>query len=142
MDEIGVESALFVQGVADAVGWRLSREDARADTEDDFDDRFDTVVPIEVVTLLEDGGVGIVPDTMMTQGMHVWSAGSFVGWRDLILQAGTRLRSVDLAVGMLGGRTLINVSGPLYAAYFILDWCVSALVSTFLGFEPPLRKTV
>ncbi|WP_369282924.1 hypothetical protein [Oscillibacter sp. GMB15532] len=34
------------------------------------------------------------------------------------------------------------MSGPPHAAYFILDWCVSELVSMFLGIERPLRKTV
>lgn len=47
-----------------------------------------------------------------------------------------------MAAAMMGGKPLINVSGPPHAAYFILDWCVSELVYTFLGIERPWRKTV
>lgn len=265
MDGIGVASALFRKGEPDTAYWQRGRDYVRADTGDDFDDRFDAVIPVEAVTFLEGGGVLLAPGTKVTPGMHMRTAGSSVARGDLLLRAGTRLRPFDLAAAVMGGHTkltvvkkpvvaflptgselippgtepargenidsnsvlaqamltemgaqpllfpitsdnpallrtaicaaaeradmillcggsskggedfnaglagelgtllfhsvaaapgrpmaaamldgkpLINVSGPPHAAYFILDWCVSELVSTFLGIEQPLRKTV
>lgn len=265
MDGIGVASALFRKGEPDTAHWQWGRDYVRADTGDDFDDRFDAVIPVEAVTFLEGGRVVLAPGTKVTPGMHVRIAGSSVARGDLLLRAGTRLRPFDLAAAVMGGHTkltvvkkpvvaflptgselippgtepargenidsnsvlaqamltemgaqpllfpitsdnpallrtaicaaaeradmillcggsskggedfnaglagelgtllfhsvaaapgrpmaaamldgkpLINVSGPPHAAYFILDWCVSELVSTFLGIERPLRKTV
>lgn len=265
MDGIGVSSALFQEGIPDTSRWQPGCDYVRADTGDDFDDRFDSVIPIEAVTLLKNGGVVLAPETVVTLGAHVRPEGSSVRQGDLILRAGTRLRPFDLAAAVIGGlieltvvkkpivaflptgselipagrqpsrgqnidsnsvlaqamlmemgaepllfpitpdepsalratieaageradiillcggsskgdedfnfrlagelgepifhcvaaapgrpmaaamldgKPLINVSGPPHAAYFILDWCVLALVYEFLGLAPPARKTV
>ena len=47
MDGIAVCAARFGQGAPDTAGWKLGEDFCRADTGDDFDDRFDAVIPIE-----------------------------------------------------------------------------------------------
>ena len=47
MDGICVNFNLLENGIPDASGWERGREYDRADTGDDFDDRYDTVLPIE-----------------------------------------------------------------------------------------------
>ena len=45
MDGIAVCAARFGQGAPDTAGWKLGEDFCRADTGDDFDDRFDAVCP-------------------------------------------------------------------------------------------------
>lgn len=61
MDGVAVQSARFADGMPDTSGWRLGEDYVRADTGDDFDDRFDAVIPIEEVTLFPSGGLQIKP---------------------------------------------------------------------------------
>jgi molybdopterin molybdotransferase/putative molybdopterin biosynthesis protein len=45
-----------------------------------------------------------------------------------------------MAAAMFDGVPLINIPGPPLAAYFVLDWCVRALVAHFLGMPGSARK--
>ena len=109
MDGIGVDSALFQQGVPDTTHWRLGRDYVRADTGDDFDDRFDAAIPVEAVTFLKGGGVKLAPDTEVSPGMRVRPAGESVARGDLLLRAGTCLRPFNLAAAAVGGHTKLAV---------------------------------
>ncbi|MDR2089233.1 MAG: molybdopterin molybdotransferase MoeA [Clostridiales Family XIII bacterium] len=103
MDGVGVDSSLFAKGVPDASAWRAGVEYARADTGDDFDDRFDAVIPIEAVRFPPGGGISFEADLCVTPGMNVRPAGSSVRKGERLVAAGTRLRPFDLSVLVLGG---------------------------------------
>ena len=49
MDGVAVVAERFAQGIPDTSAWKLGEDFCRADTGDDFDDRFDAVIPIEDV---------------------------------------------------------------------------------------------
>lgn len=55
MDGVAVSSAGFQDGPPDTSNWKLGEDFCRADTGDDFDDRFDAVIPIEQADLSADG---------------------------------------------------------------------------------------
>ena len=70
MDGVAVMSGRFQGGMPDTSGWKKGEDFCRADTGDDFDDRYDAVIPIEDVTLTENGGLTIQPDVKVTPGMN------------------------------------------------------------------------
>ena len=47
-----------------------------------------------------------------------------------------------LCTAMIGGKPVLNLPGPMMAAYHGLEWCVSALVAHYLGRQPRRRTTV
>lgn len=57
MDGIAVNSSHFRAEMPDTSAWKEGNEYVRADTGDDFDDVYDTVIPIEWVTFLQEDGV-------------------------------------------------------------------------------------
>jgi molybdopterin molybdotransferase/putative molybdopterin biosynthesis protein len=103
MDGIGVASSMFADGAPRCSLWREGEDYARADTGDDFDDRFDAVIPIEAVRFLPGGGVSLAEDLRVTRGMNVRPAGSSVKKGELLVAAGTRLKPFDLSALVLGG---------------------------------------
>ncbi|MDR1573818.1 MAG: molybdopterin molybdotransferase MoeA [Clostridiales Family XIII bacterium] len=109
MDGIGVDSSMFAAGAPDASLWKEGREYARADTGDDFDDRFDAVIPIEAVGFLPDGGISLAADLRVTPGLNVRPGGSSVKKGERLVAAGTVLRPFDLAALVLGGHTCVEV---------------------------------
>jgi molybdopterin molybdotransferase/putative molybdopterin biosynthesis protein len=109
MDGIGVVSSMFAAGAPDTSSWESGREYARADTGDDFDDRFDAVIPIENVNFLPGGGLSLTGDLNVRPGLNVRPAGSSVGEGELLVAAFTRLRPFDLAALVLGGITDVEV---------------------------------
>ena len=70
MDGVAVMSGRFQGGMPDTSGWKKGEDFCRADTGDDFDDRYDAVIPIEDVTLIENGGLTIQPDVKVMPGMN------------------------------------------------------------------------
>jgi molybdopterin molybdotransferase/putative molybdopterin biosynthesis protein len=109
MDGVGVSSARFAGGLPDTASWREGEDYARADTGDDFDDMFDAVVQIESVTFLKGGGLALDRDVRVTPGMNVRPRGSTVKTGDVLVRAGMRLRSFDLAALVMGGVTEVEV---------------------------------
>lgn len=57
MDGIAVNFDMFAEGMPDTSKWTRGQEYERVDTGDDFDDRYDTVIPIEWV---KEAGSGII----------------------------------------------------------------------------------
>jgi molybdopterin molybdotransferase/putative molybdopterin biosynthesis protein len=47
-----------------------------------------------------------------------------------------------LCLALIGGKPVINLPGPLFAAYFSSDWCVRGIISRFLGIPLPLRPRI
>jgi molybdopterin molybdotransferase/putative molybdopterin biosynthesis protein len=89
--------------------WENGREYARADTGDDFDDRFDAVIPIENVSFLPGGGLSLAGDLNVKPGMNVRPSGNSVKEGELLVAAFTRLRPFDLASLVLGGVPEVSV---------------------------------
>ena len=72
MDGIAVRYDDFAEGIPDTSGWIEGREYVRADTGDDFDDAYDTVIPIERVTILEQGGLSLDADVKIEKECMSW----------------------------------------------------------------------
>ncbi|AEF84473.1 molybdenum cofactor synthesis domain protein [Treponema primitia ZAS-2] len=102
-DGIAVRSADFAQGAPDTAGWRLGKDYVRADTGDDFDDRFDTVIMIEAVSFTGDGGLRLASGTEVKPGMNVNGRGSAIEEGELILEKGLPIRACDLGALARGG---------------------------------------
>lgn len=47
-----------------------------------------------------------------------------------------------LAIAVIDGKAVVNLPGPMLAAYFGLDWCVRAIVCRALGIPIPKRPVV
>lgn len=110
MDGIAVNFDLFEKGMPpDTTKWRAGREYVRADTGDDFDDAYDTVIPIEQVIINDDGGIQLSKDLMLKRGMHVNGRGSRLKEGDPLAVKGTLLAARQLAVLAMGGITEVSV---------------------------------
>ena len=75
----------------------------RADTGDDFDDRFDSVIRIEDVTMLPEGGFTLRECVAVTPGMNVRGSGSSLRKGAKLIEPGLPLRPTDLAALAMGG---------------------------------------
>ncbi len=47
-----------------------------------------------------------------------------------------------MSIAMVGGKPVMNLSGPTYAAFYSLDWAVRAMVCRYLGTPVPRRERV
>ena len=115
-DGIAVSSAAFAAGPPDTSAWVLGKEYVRADTGDDFDDRFDAVIMIESVGFDPDGSISLPPDLTVVPGLNISGAGNSVGEGELLLEKALPLRAYDLSALALGGlREVPVVKKPLVA---------------------------
>ena len=101
-DGVGVISAMFQNGIPDTTGWELGREYVRADTGDDFDDKYDAVVAIEQVTI-DGGNITFASDLVVTPGMGVRPKGDSIRKGELLAKQNTKLTPSDLAALAAGG---------------------------------------
>ena len=95
-DGIAVKSASFSGGRTDSLKWQEGVDYARADTGDDFDDRYDAVIQIEDVAFHEKGGVSLPPGFSVTPGMNVFERGSMIREGETILEKGLPIRPCDV----------------------------------------------
>ena len=102
-DGIAVDSERFRDGVPDTSGWEMGRDFVRADTGDDFDDRFDAVIMIEDVDIGEGGRLRIRDGVTVRKGDNVRPSGSTVREGELLAPKHVPLRPRDLACLHLGG---------------------------------------
>lgn len=102
-DGIAVDSERFRDGVPDTSGWEMGRDFVRADTGDDFDDRFDAVIMIEDVDIGEGGRLRIRDGVTVRKGDNVRPSGSTVREGELLVPKHVPLRPRDLACLHLGG---------------------------------------
>ena len=100
----------LVANKSDSSGWRIGREYVRADTGDDFDDAYDTVVKIEDVTFTADGGVSFVHDLEIRRGMNVRGEGSMIKKGSPVAKKDTVLTAADLAAIGMGGYDKVEVA--------------------------------
>lgn len=109
MDGVAVISECFENGIPDTSDWVLGEDFARADTGDDFDDRYDAVIPIEDVSISEDGKLSINDSICVKPNMNIRPAGSTIHKGETVGHTNRRLQSFDLACLAMGGITEIEV---------------------------------
>lgn len=109
MDGVAVTASSFASEMPDTSEWKLGEDFCRADTGDDFDDRFDAVIPIENVTISADGHLTIAPDVIVKSGMNVRPCGSTIRQGTIVGRKNRLLRSFDLACLAMGGITEVEV---------------------------------
>lgn len=109
MDGVAVISDRFENGIPDTSGWKLGEDFSRADTGDDFDDRYDAVIPIEDVLISEDGRLSINDNVSVKSNMNIRPAGSTIHKGETVGREHRRLQSFDLSCLAMGGITEIEV---------------------------------
>lgn len=116
LDGIAVRFSDFEGGVPDMSQWREGTDYAAADTGDDFDDAFDTVIPIEEVSFSQNGQIVIQPEEPVSKGQYINQRGKTIEEGELLVKAGTRLEPVHLCLLAAGGiRQLEAASRPVVA---------------------------
>lgn len=109
MDGVAVAGKCFETGWPDISQWRIGIDFCRADTGDDFDERFDTVIPIESVSISTEGEISIFPETVVKTGMNVRPSGSSIRCGESVGKKDRLLRAPDLACLAMGGITSVEV---------------------------------
>lgn len=109
MDGVAVCAVRFGQGMPDTAGWKLGVDFCRADTGDDFDDRFDAVIPIEGVQISEKGQLTILGDMQVRPGDNIRPRGSAIRTGELVARKHRQLRPFDLACLAMGGIAQVEV---------------------------------
>ena len=109
MDGVAVISERFENGIPDTSGWKPGEDFSRADTGDDFDDRYDAVIPIEDVSISDDGKISINDNVSVKPNMNIRPAGSTIQKGETVGRENRRLQSFDLACLAMGGITEIEV---------------------------------
>lgn len=137
MDGVAVISDRFENGIPDTSDWVLGEDFSRADTGDDFDDRYDAVIPIEDVSISEDGKLSICDSICVKPNMNIRPAGSTIHKGESVGRTNRRLQSFDLACLAMGGITEIEVYKKPRVAFMPTG---SELVP--LGQEVPRGKNI
>lgn len=101
-DGIAVRFSDCKDGVFDTAGWIEGKDYCAADTGDDFQDEFDTVIPIERVSF-SDGEVRIEPQPNLKKGMRVRQQGCVVKMAEPLLEKGTILNPMNIGLLATGG---------------------------------------
>ena len=109
MDGVAVSSDRFRDGPPDTSGWKLGEDFCRADTGDDFDDRFDAVIPIEQVILSPGGGLTLKNPGPVEPGRNVRPRGSTIRAGERVARKDRQLRAFDLACLAMGGVSRVEV---------------------------------
>lgn len=109
MDGVAVSSERFRGGPPDTSGWVPGTDFCRADTGDDFDDRFDAVIPIEQAELSPEGRLTLRWEGPLETGRNVRSRGSTIQEGELLARKERQLRPFDLACLAMGGIEQVEV---------------------------------
>lgn len=118
-DGIAVRSSDFAGGMPDTFEWKEGEDYVRADTGDDFDDRFDAVIMIEFVQINENGSVIIDPQAAseVKPGLEVIPSGSMVAAGDLVVPAGKQITASDMAAMATAGISEVEVFKKVSVAF-------------------------
>lgn len=109
-DGVAVSAARFASGIPDTTHWKEGVDYARADTGDDFDDRFDAVIVIENIQFTDNGGIKISDAIKgVKPGDKVRVAGDTIKTGELLIAAGVPIRPIDLSLLVMGGIETIDV---------------------------------
>ncbi len=108
-DGIAVRSKDFLEGIPDTREWKYGVDYVRADTGDDFDDKFDAVIMIEKVQTDSDGCITLDDNVDVKPGTNVNPKGSTISKGDAVLSAGVIIRPTDLAAICIAGTSMVYV---------------------------------
>jgi len=109
MDGVAIKYGSVKNGLQDTGAWVLGRDYVRADTGDDFSDEFDTVIKIEDVEILPNGGLRFAPDIKFEKGSCIKGCGSKIRQGELLAAAGVKLGALDICALISGGVTEVTV---------------------------------
>ncbi len=109
MDGVAINYSSIENKNPDTAAWRMGREYVRADTGDDFDDAYDTVVRIEDVKLLPEGGLEFTAPEKLKRGQSIRPCGSSIALGEKLASAGTVLGALDMAAIASGGHDSVRV---------------------------------
>lgn len=109
-DGIAVSSKLFNKGMPNYTLWIEGNEFQRADTGDDFDDRYDAIIMIEEVDFTAEGTIKFISDDIdITPGINISKSGSIILEGDKVMDSDLPIRPTDLAALAIGGCTMVPV---------------------------------
>lgn len=108
-DGIATSSEYFKNGLPDTSAWTEGTEYERADTGDDFDDKYDFIVRIEDVMFDESGKISLSKDIKYEPGTNVSKKGKIVSKNDKLISKDTKIRPHHLASLAMGGHEYIRV---------------------------------
>lgn len=117
LDGIAVRFSDFENGMPDTSGWIRGTDYVAADTGDDFDDEFDTVIAVEAVCFDESGGLTLKPRSPIIKGQNIKRCGENIRERELLVKSGTRLSPIHLCLLATGGIETVEVEGRPLVAY-------------------------
>ncbi|MDR0840752.1 MAG: molybdopterin molybdotransferase MoeA [Christensenellaceae bacterium] len=117
MDGIAVSFAELMQASGGAFPWTGVIAHACADTGDDFDDAFDTVLAVEETERHADGSLTIAPEAPIKQGQCIKLRGSTVRQGQALLDKNTRLQPIHLALLGTAGVCAASVYRKPIVAY-------------------------
>lgn len=109
MDGVAVKSAAFAEGMPDTTAWIEGVDYVRADTGDDFDDAYDSVIKIEDVASYSANGLTFAEGLEFEAGMNVRPCGSNIKAGTQVGKAGSVLSPAKLAALVLGGYSKVLV---------------------------------
>ncbi|HAA34823.1 MAG TPA: molybdopterin molybdenumtransferase MoeA [Firmicutes bacterium] len=116
VDGIAVRFADFESGMPRTESWIKDRDYVVADTGDDFDDRFDTVIRVEDLTYDHAGRLHISISEPLQKGQFVNPRGALLRPGELLVRAGATIRPLHLGLLAAGGvREVQVVKKPLVA---------------------------
>ncbi len=110
LDGVAVSYEALMEVSSGQFPWTGSIAYALADTGDDFDDAYDTIVATEEVTRHADGSITITPEEPVKKGQYIKPCGSTVRAGQPLLKKNTRLQPAHLA--LLGTAGVCRV--PVY----------------------------
>lgn len=116
LDGIAFSYAQYLADEQKTENWQLGRDYAYADTGDDFPDGFDTVIMVEKVDFLENGGLHFL-EPSIEKGENVADRGSTIKAGDFVSKKQRWIRPTDLAAFALSGNTRIPVYQKLKVAF-------------------------
>ncbi|MEL7609354.1 MAG: molybdopterin molybdotransferase MoeA [Bacillota bacterium] len=110
MDGVAVSYEKLIQESGGNFPWTGTLPYALADTGDDFDDAYDTILATEDVQRHADGSITITPEEPVKKGQYIKSCGATLCAGQHLLKKGTRLLPLYLA--LLGTAGICKV--PVY----------------------------
>lgn len=116
-DGIAVKGRDFETGLPDPSNWVKGVDYGAADTGDDFDDAFDTVISVESLVLNGDGSFAFKPELSVNPGQRVIPRGSSLQAGEALINKGARITPMHLWMLASGGYTTVDVYKKPVLAY-------------------------
>ena len=116
-DGIAVKGRDFESGLPDPAYWVKGRDYGAADTGDDFDDAFDTVIAIESLDYRDGVSFTFKPGLTVTPGQKVLPCGSNLKAGELLAGKGCKITPMLLWMLATGGHTTVEVYKKPVLAY-------------------------